>query len=1014
MHKVPIVAYSKDGLSLIAIQIGTSIMLDAFTSSMCVDSCGRIGFVRPLIEVGADKELKHEVTMVVLIVDATKKAGFETIDYTKEKIRVEYEWKPSFNKPKTTFVYRPKQPQPTVAKPLVDEPINLAKLKNQFDVLRDQDDLLREVNVSESSGGTEKYNMNKKDASYGSDSKSKVEELVLEGNPNVSDEWTSNAILCFKHCRIIVGWNVDVVHLMVLSQSSQALHVKVFHKATNKTMFCSFIYADFNIALNMEDSYAGSSSFNSAMCEFKDFVTRIEVMDINSFGLHYTWNQKPKGECDSYLYDEESVYLKAFNEDKLDEEWFLKQKAKIDWLEAGDSNSSYFISLSSLEANEVELKLWLIQITLKFWAPMYQRCCKILYIRIIEGIKEVVSDNQAAFVSGRQISNILITQELMHSCHKNHGPPRCMFKVDIQKAYDTVDWRFLEIILVRFRFHCTMVKWIMACVTSTSFSLNINGNIHGFFKRKKGFEIRRSSFPLSFHYGYGDFNAYSQKTNDLFIFAHGELALARVILESLDEFKWFWVLELPVKYIGVPLISSRLLNKDYKILVEKAKNRIRDWKNKSLSFAGRLQLCKSTISSMHVYWTSVLMIPKGIIYDIYQLIRGFLWCNGEYKRGKAKVAWDDICLPKEEGGLGLRSLDVFNIALMTTHIWNIVSNKESLWVRWIHTYKLRGYKLEDKLNSSNHLLRIEAEIKSPWHNITRIDVGWDPLVIFAKVLSQTDQAMHLLINSFRDNKQIFVSIIYGKNTPDARVKLWKSLIEHEGVAGNDPWVTLGDFNVVLRVNENSNGHNVRGVGIKDFRDCVDRLELEDINMTGKYPDSFDVFMPYMTSDHSYVVLTIPDLADIDVKGYEMFKLAKKLKNMKKHMRQMNRRNGNVYEKVMVLKEELFRIQQSLDKDPSNALLREEEMVYYHAYREATLDEEKLLKQKTKIEWLRETASFSVCVNEDSRGFFKAKMGLRQGDLISPYLFTLLMEVLNLMVKRYLVLGQGFIPEEMLK
>ncbi|GJZ44210.1 hypothetical protein Tco_0591465, partial [Tanacetum coccineum] len=134
-----------------------------------------------------------------------------------------------------------------------------------------------------------------------------------------------------------------------------------------------------------------------------------------------------------------------------------------------------------------------------------------------------------------------------------------------------------------------------------------------------------------------------------------------------------------VKYLGVPLISSRLLNKDCKVLVEKAKNRIEDWKNKSLSFAGRLQLCKSVISSLHVYWASVLIIPKGIIYDIQSLIRGFLWCNGEYKRGKAKVAWDDICLPKCEGGLGLRSLDLFNMALMTTHIWNIVSNKESLW-----------------------------------------------------------------------------------------------------------------------------------------------------------------------------------------------------------------------------------------------------------------------------------------------------------------------------------------------
>nr|GEY88362.1 reverse transcriptase domain, reverse transcriptase zinc-binding domain protein [Tanacetum cinerariifolium] len=107
--------------------------------------------------------------------------------------------------------------------------------------------------------------------------------------------------------------------------------------------------------------------------------------------------------------------------------------------------------------------------------------------------------------------------------------------------------------------------------------------------------------------------------DDLFIFAKGDVELARVILDSLEEFKLtsglvpsipkstayfcnvphhvkqailnimlFSEGGLPVKYLGVPLISSRFLNKDCKVLVKKAKNRIGDWKKKSLSFAGRL------------------------------------------------------------------------------------------------------------------------------------------------------------------------------------------------------------------------------------------------------------------------------------------------------------------------------------------------------------------------------------------------------------------------------------------
>ncbi|GJW21715.1 hypothetical protein Tco_0032337 [Tanacetum coccineum] len=74
VHKVPVVAYSKDGLSLIATQIGKPIILDAFTSAMCSEPWGRLGFARALIEVTAEKELKHEVTMAVRVVDGERHA----------------------------------------------------------------------------------------------------------------------------------------------------------------------------------------------------------------------------------------------------------------------------------------------------------------------------------------------------------------------------------------------------------------------------------------------------------------------------------------------------------------------------------------------------------------------------------------------------------------------------------------------------------------------------------------------------------------------------------------------------------------------------------------------------------------------------------------------------------------------------------------------------------------------------------------------------------------------------
>nr|GEX76281.1 reverse transcriptase domain, reverse transcriptase zinc-binding domain protein [Tanacetum cinerariifolium] len=134
---------------------------------------------------------------------------------------------------------------------------------------------------------------------------------------------------------------------------------------------------------------------------------------------------------------------------------------------------------------------------------------------------------------------------------------------------------------------------------------------------------------------------------DLFIFARGKSDSARLIMESLDEFQKssglvpnisksmtyfcnvsnlikhvildiipFVEGDLLVKYLGFSLISIRLCNRDCKILVEKVTNRIGDMKNKSLSFVGRLQLCRSVLSFMHVYWALVLVIPKDIILDI--------------------------------------------------------------------------------------------------------------------------------------------------------------------------------------------------------------------------------------------------------------------------------------------------------------------------------------------------------------------------------------------------------------
>ena len=88
---------------------------------------------------------------------------------------------------------------------------------------------------------------------------------------------------------------------------------------------------------------------------------------------------------------------------------------------------------------------------------------------------KLVSQNQSAFVPNRHIQdNVLLSQELFKGYDRKEGPKRVAMKIDIQKAYDTVNWEFLENILKGFGFHEKMVGWIMCCVTTTSFSICVN------------------------------------------------------------------------------------------------------------------------------------------------------------------------------------------------------------------------------------------------------------------------------------------------------------------------------------------------------------------------------------------------------------------------------------------------------------------------------------------------------------------------------------------------------------
>nr|GEV03542.1 RNA-directed DNA polymerase, eukaryota, reverse transcriptase zinc-binding domain protein [Tanacetum cinerariifolium] len=352
---------------------------------------------------------------------------------------------------------------------------------------------------------------------------------------------------------------------------------------------------------------------------------------------------------------------------------------------------------------------------------LYKCISKIITNRIKPVLGYLVSSNQSAFILGRHIQdNILFTQELMKGYNRKGGPKRVAIKIDLQKAYDTVSWSFLKKVLVEFRFQERMVHWIMQCVSTVGFTLNVNGERVGYFKGGRGlrqgdpislylFTLIMEIFSLmlkrqiekdpkfQYHFGCKDLKlVHVCFADDLLVMCHGDSNSVKVIKRALDEFSacsgllpnnskstvFFGSLceeekeditnvlpfvfgKLPVRYLGVPLIAKRLSVKECGSLIDKIKSKVKSWKNRSLSYAGRLQLIDAVLESVHVYWASVFLLPTTIVNEINKL-------------------------PKNQGGLRLKNLQIWNQALLAKNVWNIANKKDSLWVKWVHSVKLRG------------------------------------------------------------------------------------------------------------------------------------------------------------------------------------------------------------------------------------------------------------------------------------------------------------------------------------
>ncbi|KAL2228517.1 UNVERIFIED_CONTAM: hypothetical protein Sindi_1831400 [Sesamum indicum] len=196
--------------------------------------------------------------------------------------------------------------------------------------------------------------------------------------------------------------------------------------------------------------------------------------------------------------------------------------------------------------------------------------------------------------------------------------------------------------------------------------------------------------------------------------------------------------QLPMRYLGLPLLSSRLSISDCQPHLLKIDARINGWEGISLSYAGRIQIIKSVLLAMSIYWASAFILPKAI-NQIEKRLRTFLW-KGTSTSGYAKVARKDVCKPIKEGGQGIKDIGILNRSLIAKKLCDVIRcDRTSIWVEWLKQTRLHNtsiWTINEKGGSWGwrKLLRLRSSIlpmtefligegrsfylwKDPWHHL---------------------------------------------------------------------------------------------------------------------------------------------------------------------------------------------------------------------------------------------------------------------------------------------------------
>ena len=386
----------------------------------------------------------------------------------------------------------------------------------------------------------------------------------------------------------------------------------------------------------------------------------------------------------------------------------------------------------------------------------YKVVSKLMAKRLKKVLPNVVSETQAAFVEGRLISdNILVAHELLHalSSDNNCALEFIAIKTDISKAYDRVEWSFLEKAMEAMGFSEEWRRLIMCCVSSVRYKVMINGSPFGQItptrglrqgdplspylfvmctevlvqmlkraeqmKKISGLRVARRA-PLVSHLLFADDSMFyckgsEEELNQVSqILPNYSMASGQRINHQKSNIYFGKHIpscrreEIKQKmgidstggegfYLGLPEAFGGSKVSILSYLKEKLSQRVHGWQTKFLSPGGKEILLKAVAMALPTYTMACFLLPKTIIKQIMAMMSEFWWRNGQETRGMHWKSWESLCRPKASGGLGFKDLEAYNLALLGKQLWRMIKNPRSLMCR---VFKSRYFRNTDPLNAS--------------------------------------------------------------------------------------------------------------------------------------------------------------------------------------------------------------------------------------------------------------------------------------------------------------------------